>query len=383
MKNLIYLFLFTLVLGACSSGKKALEQGDYMQAIEKAVSRLGNDPDNKKAKRVLTDGYSLAMDYYQEEIDQTLSGNDPFKWGNTLGIMQRVNHLSDLIRQVPAARKLVPSPKTYTSELENVTGRAAEERYHAGILSLERPSREDAKEAYFNFQQADQLVRSYKDVLEKMAVAKERATIKVILEPIPLPSRRYELSANFFYEQVIDRMNQKFPRQSFVNFYTPEEADQMKLKYPDLIVRFEFYDFFVGRLNHYENQEALTRIVEREVEVKVGRDSVRIEKRQERLRGKIKIITDEVASGGLLNVKIAEFQSQKTILNEEVPGEFLWQNQYGVFVGDEGVLTKQQIRILNNRAVPPPAPQDMFIEFTRPIYVRLTDRLIAYFNKYN
>ena len=53
------------------------------------------------------------------------------------------------------------------------------------------------------------------------------------------------------------------------------------------------------------------------------------------------------------------------------------------FVGDEGVLTEQQIRIINNKAVPPPGPQDLFVEFTKPIYARLTDRLSQYFNKYN
>ena len=59
------------------------------------------------------------------------------------------------------------------------------------------------------------------------------------------------------------------------------------------------------------------------------------------------------------------------------------QNAIGVFVGDERVLTDQQVRILNNQAIPPPAPQDLFIEFTRPIYIRLTDRLTSYFRKYD
>lgn len=141
--------------------------------------------------------------------------------------------------------------------------------------------------------------------------------------------------------------------------------------------------FFVGQPRHYEHVEDLSRIIEKEVEVKVGRDSVRIEKRQEKLKGRIKIITDEVASGGLLNVRIEDFQSRKKVMDEEIPGEFVWRNQYGVFVGDERVLTDQQVRILNNHAIPSPAPQDMFTEFTRPIYIRLTDRLSTYFNRFN
>ncbi|WP_299576369.1 hypothetical protein [uncultured Sunxiuqinia sp.] len=383
MKNWGYLIVVLFLLGACSSGKKALDRGNYSEAIEKAVNRLSSDPDNKKAQNVVRNGYPMAMDYYQEEIDHILNGNDPFKWGKTLQVMNRVNHLSNMIRRIPAARKIVSSPKVYTSELSEATNRAAEERYQAGLMSLSRPTREDAKDAYYHFAQADQLVPSYKDVLDKMYLAKDRATIHVILESIAFPLRKYELSAEFFYEQVINRMKQLYPSSSFVAFYTPDEANRQQLDYPDMVVRMEFYDFFIGQPQHFEKQENLDRIVEREVEVKVGRDSTRIEKRQERLRGKIKIISDEVMSQGLLNVKIEEFQSRKLILSEEVPGEFLWRNQYGIFVGDEGVLTKEQVRILNNKAVPPPAPQDLFIEFTRPIYARLTDRLNAYFRKYN
>lgn len=383
MRNWVYWMVFVLFMGACSSGQKALERGDYIEAITKAVNRLSNDPDNKKARSVVKEGYPMAMAYYQEEIDQILSGNEPFKWGKTLNIMYRVNHLSDLIRRIPAARKLVPSPKVYTSELTTATERAAEERYQAGMVYLKRLTREDAKEAYFHFQQADELMPSYKDVLEKMQEAKEKATIHVILEPIPLPSRKYQLSSEFFYEQVINRMKQVFPPTGFVSFYTPDEAEKQEMRYPDMVVQMEFYDFFIGRPNHYEQVENLSRVVEKEVEVKVSRDSTRIKKVQEKLTGKIKVITDEVASQGLLNVTIQEFESQRQILNEQVPGEFIWRNQYGIFVGDEGVLTNQQIRILNNQAVPPPAAQDLFMEFTRPIYVRLTDRLINYFKKYN
>ena len=382
MKTWIYLIILTVVVASCSSGRKALQKGDYIQAIEKAVNRLSNDPDNKKAENVLTDGYPVAMDYYQEQIDQILSGNDQFKWGQTLGIMQRVNHLGEVIRRVPAARKLVPSPKMYTSEIADVTNRAAEERYQAGLASLARPNRDDAREAFFNFQTADHLVPSYKDVLEKMDVAKDRATLKVIIEPIPLPSKRYALSADFFYNEVINKMDQQFPANGFVNFYSPDEADKQKIRHPDMVVRLEFYDFYVGKPNHFETQQKLDRVVEKEVKVKVGRDSVRIEKRPQKFHGKIKIATDEVKSGGLLTVTIEDFQAQKILINENVPGEFTWQNQYGLFVGDEEVLTDQQIQILNNKAVPPPAPQDMFIEFTRPIFAQLTDRLTAYFNRY-
>lgn len=100
-------------------------------------------------------------------------------------------------------------------------------------------------------------------------------------------------------------------------------------------------------------------------------------------KGKIKIITDQVASGGLLELKAVEFQSQKIVFTDKIPGQFTWENKYGIFVGDKEVLDTYQVNILNNSFVLPPASQDMFVMFTKPIFNQLTDRLVNYFRQYN
>lgn len=383
MKHLYPLLFVVLLLASCSSGRKALDQGNFRDAISKAVNRLSQNPDSRKAQQVVADGYPMAMQYYQEEIDNTLSGNDPFKWNHTLAVMNEVNAISETIRRIPAARQLIPNPKIYTAELVSATEYAAEEQYLAGTAMLNRQNREDAKQAFRNFSECNRLINGYKDVLSLMAEAKDIATLRVIVEPLPAPSRTYALTADFFYTQVMQRMNQLYPEQSFVNFFTPEQAEKTKLKYPDMVVKLEFMDFYIERPHHYEQENMLKRDIEELVQVKVSRDSVRTEKRIVPVHGKLKVFTDEVASGGLVNVQVEDFQAAKALLNENVPGEFLWRNQYGIFIGDERVLTKEEVLILKNTAVPPPGPQDMFVEFTRPIYSRLTDRLNGFFRKYN
>ena len=67
----------------------------------------------------------------------------------------------------------------------------------------------------------------------------------------------------------------------------------------------------------------------------------------------------------------------------EVITEFVWLNQYGIFIGDDRVLTPQEVKILNNKAVPPPGPQDMFQAFTQPIYAQLVDQMNRFFRRYN
>lgn len=383
MRSYLLLLLTALfLLNSCSTGKKSLQQGNYYDALIKAVNRLSSDPNNRKATQVVRDGYPLAMAYYQEEIDKMVTGSDPFKWNRTLEIMQTVNQISDQIRRIPAARQLIPSPKTYTSELTDVQNRAAQEHYDAGMDLMDRKTRETAKEAYFHFRDADALVRGYKDTAEKMRKAKEMATLTVVVEQIPV-NGKYEYSAQFFYDNVFQMLSQRFQEKDFVHFFSPEEAERAKLKYPDMILRMGFYDFYIDRPQHFEEEKDLSKQIEEKYEVKISRDSTVTKTRQVTKRGKIKIVTDQVASGGLLEVKCVDFQSQKVIFTDKVPGQFTWQNQYGVFVGDKEVLDNNLSNIINNKVQMPPASQDMFVLFTKPIYNQLTSKLVNYFSQYN
>src|SRR5690606_8598894 len=116
MKKIIaVLGIFIILTTACSSGKKALQKGYYFSAVSKAVQRLKSSPDNKNALKVLKEGYQLALDWSQEEMDLILSSNAVFKWENAINQMVQVNRLSEEIRSTPAARRIIPEPKTYSS----------------------------------------------------------------------------------------------------------------------------------------------------------------------------------------------------------------------------------------------------------------------------
>ena len=68
MKNTVILFSVILILlGACSTGKKALQKGDYFSAVIKAVDRLKSAPENKNAIKVLREGYPMTLEWTQED----------------------------------------------------------------------------------------------------------------------------------------------------------------------------------------------------------------------------------------------------------------------------------------------------------------------------
>ena len=368
--------LLILILSSCSSGKKALQKGNYYSAVLQAVDRLKSSPENKNATTVLKDGYPLALEWTQEEMDLVLSSNSAFKWDQAINLMQQVNRLSDEIRSTPAARRIIASPKTYTTELNMAFEKAAEERYNAGLAALNINTKESAKEAFFHFSTADEYIPGYKNVNELMVSAKEMATTRVILETIPVHTERYRLSSEFFYNQVFEYLNNQYGPRSFVNIYTPFQAEREGLENPDLIVNIEFFDFSVGNLVHSEKEETVKKRVKVE-----SKDTTRAEYRN--YEAKIKTFSDQVLSGGNLRVRIAEPNTDKLLLDELVPGSFTWINEYAMFVGDEEALDKNQLELTKRKAVPLPPEQDLFIEFTKPIYSRLTGTLNRFFRRYN
>lgn len=371
----LFRLLLVLFFVSCSSGKKALQKGNYYQAVAQAVDRLKSDPDNGKATRVVKEGYPMAIAWSQEELDLALSSNAAFKWERAINIMHQVNHLSEQLRSTPATRKLIADPKTYTSELNMAYEKAAEERHQAGLHFLEQNTHEAARTAFNHFHKAEQLIPGYKNALQKMEVAKDLATYKVVVEAATVQSKTYQLSSEFFYNQIFEFLNNKYPESSFVNFYSPQQAEKFQIEHPDFIVQMEFYDFSVGNLVRNEKEEELTNRVK--VETK---DTTRVTYKT--YKAKLKTFSDKVISGGRLNYRIVDFGTNKLLREKLIPGSFTWENQYAIYVGDKEALSDKQFALTKNKAMPLPPQQDLFIEFTRPIYDRLSNELDQFFRRY-
>jgi len=374
--RLLLVSLMAILLASCSTGKKALQKGEYYSAIMQAVDRLKSSPDNKNASNVIREGYPMMLDWTQEEMDQVLSTNSTDKWERAISLMEQVNRLSSAIRSTPATRNIISNPKSYTSELTMAYEKAADMRYNAGLEELKLNTNESARRAYDDFQAANRYVEGYKDVQELMQEAKELATINVILQTIPTPSIKYKLSSEFFYDQIYKYLSNQYGPNSFVQVYSPYQAEKEALDQPDFVVDMEFFDFSVGNLTHSEKEESL----ENKVKIET-RDTTQVQYKT--YKAKLKTFTDQVVSGGRLRVRVYEPATDRLLIDDLVPGSFTWVNEYAMYVGDEEALNKQQIELTKRKVLPLPPEQDLFVEFTKPIYSQVTNKLNRFFNRYN
>lgn len=244
---------------------------------------------------------------------------------------------------------------------------------------MNRQSREAAKEAYHLFLEANEFSPGFKDVIDKMDQARFEATLKVLVQQIPTPGQ-YQLSSNFFQNKVEEYLHTRFRSNQFVRFYTPEEAEKTDLPYIDHYLAIAFDDFVVGNVFIKEKEEVVAKD-----SVKIG--EITMENGEKKsvygtVNAKVTSFKKQVVSKGLVSMQIRNADTKAVLTHEKFNGEFIWFSEWGHFNGDEKALKPEHITLIKKREIPPPPPQDMFIEFTRPIYSQLTSTLESFYSRY-
>lgn len=258
MKSIFYAYLIIiLVLSGCSSGKNTFERGNYYEAVMTAINRLRRNNDHKKSVETLRQAYPLAVAFYEDRAKTSLASSERFKWSEVVRSYTAINTMYDEIKRCPGCMAVIPNPVNYLSKLQEAKTNAAEENYAAGILALQTPTRESAKEAYGYFKIANDYVPGYKEVKDYLETALMAATVKIVVEPIPVHSRAVGVSAEFFNDRISEFLHSAAISE-FVRFYTRAEAQKIKLN-ADHIVQLEFDDFTVGEVYQHEKEIHLTK----------------------------------------------------------------------------------------------------------------------------
>lgn len=379
MRKLIFLFFIPLILSSCSSGKRAYEQGDYYDAVVKAVNRLRSKPNHKKSKETLRNAYPLAVSTMEADARQALSSNSPLKSKNALRVYERLHMLHDEIRRSPGALRVIPNPNNYFNTINDLKPQAAFEAYNEAERFMAIGNRESAKQAYFLYLEANEFVPGYKDVVQKSDEALFEATLKVLVRQIPVPTQ-YTLSSQFFQNKVEEFLQGSFNTNQFVRFYTPEAAEKTDLPYIDHYIEIAFDDFSVGNTFIQEKEEILQKdsVEIAQIELEDGSKKPVYGT----VNAKLTRFRKQVVSNGLLSLQIRDAHTNAVLSTEKFNGEFIWFSEWGFFNGDERALDEEHLQIVQQREVPPPPPQDMFIEFTRPIYNQLTRSLDNFYRRF-
>ncbi|MDI3322362.1 hypothetical protein [Pinibacter soli] len=374
---LLFVSATFIILSGCSAGKSALKKGDYYSACLQSIDRLRSSSANKKAIETLQEAYPMAVNYTkQEEIRLTQF----YKQGNYLLVYRNYEAMSNIARNIitsPGAMKVIPNPDSHTSELNKYRGLAADESYKMGESALNINTRESAKTAYYNFLQVQQIDPGYKDVNNKINDALWLATLKVMIDMAPITGA-YQVNGDFFYTQILNYTSSNL-KDKFIRFYTPSEAQEYQIN-PDQVMQIGFYDFVVG--NVYDSKNTYD----------VKRDSVKIGTSKDKtgtafdvygpVTARVTAYTRNIDSRGLLDVYITDYSTNRSLASRRFTGGYTWATSWGSFNGDERALTVDEREMIGRQPATPPPPQQLFVEFTKPLYTQATDFIRSFYSSY-
>ena len=374
------LVMMTLVLVACTTAKSQYEKGNYYDSVMRSVEKLRKSPNNKTARETLANAYPQAVNTFMDKLENEDHANIDFKFTKAVYTYQQLNKMYESIQRSPGAKQVITNPKKYYKTLDKIKPDAAEEQYAAGMYQLSMGNRENAKQAYHYFLKADKFVPGYKNVGENIDEAYHRSILHVVANLKPVQSRTYELSADVFYRQVENTLAQ-IENNEFIRFYTPEQAAKNDLQHPDQILELNFEDFVVGETHTKERIEKMERdsVVVGEITLDSGRKKEVIGS----VDAEVALFRMEVISRGLVNLSITKNgMEDKDLIYQDFPGEFVWFHEWGQFNGDQRALTDEQVAICNNKRINPVPPQQLFVEFTKPIHQQLHNKLLAFYKNY-
>jgi collagen triple helix repeat protein len=256
--NLITLaVLFVFTVHSCKTGKKAYQKGNYYQSVIQSVQKLRKSPNNKKAMESLREAYPLAIQTLELNTENLKASNDPSKWKLILANYNKINTMYEEILRSPAALKIIPKPKNYYTEIENVKKNAAQETYARALELLNRGTRQDAIMAYQLFDEVQSYIANYKDSLDKKEEARVMATIYVMVKQDPVPAN-FAVSGKYFRNKIDEYLHASESRINFIEFYTPEELVNLGIQ-PDHEITLRYMDFSIGNVYFKESSEQLTK----------------------------------------------------------------------------------------------------------------------------
>lgn len=382
LKQIIFLVLsgifFSGLFTECSSGKKALEHGNYYEASLKAINRLRSKPGSKNATRTLKQSYPYAVEYFEKQANAAMALNDPFKYSKIVGYYEQLNQLALEIERCPGAKTIIPNPKTYYEELSKARELGAEEQYELGVVEMDKNTRANAKQAYYHFVAADKMVKNYKNTSELIPQAKYFATLKVLLEQIPVSGTENELSSIFFYNEIMENLR-KNSATEFVRFINTTEMEMENME-PDQLLRMHFQEFVMGQTY---DKETIREVSKDSVVVgTVTLDDGTTLNAYNTVKAKVKVLHRELTSKGLLNVIIIENYNGQAISQKKFPGQYTWITEWGTYTGDERALSKEDAKLTKLQGENPPPPQHLFVEFSKPIYIQTVSYLKNFYSKY-
>ena len=373
-----FLLASILLLFSCVSAEKALDKGNNKDAVWKALDKLEKKPKDSKSLNILEEAYPLFLSEYKQEIADLENSYEDFKWEKILDRYETMEEAYRKVREIPTARRSFPDLYSYGFEIQQTEGKVLVERYEVGMELLAQGERQKAREAFDHFTFIMNRDTRYKDVSQRLEEARDLATVFVGIAPVEVPSFRYDRSAADFEYELTRRLSED-NRNDFVQYVLPTDRN-FPVEDLNHIVQMRFDNFRID--NGRDREQIFTRRRDNVAteEIVVG-DSTIV--RPVSVEAEVHCFTREIVASGDLEIQILDQNTNRIEERDRFNGNYTYLAEWGYFEGDSRALDSGDTQCMERRSAPtPPREEELFVEFTIPIYEQVLNFLEREYRNY-
>ena len=390
MKKLLLLSALVLLFISCSGRKqveKALNSGNYDQAINNALKKLNTNKDNKRKQ----DYAFMLQDAYYKVVERDLNKIEHYKKDNNPELNKSIfETYLDLDARQEAIKPILPlniNGKTLKFKFNDYGNQIIEWRektsdflYEKGLDLLESENKSDIREAHNTYKYIESINPNYDDTRELLDEAYQRGLDYVI---VSIENRTHQIIPRRLEDDLLNI--DMYGLNKFWTAYHSNTENNIKYDYamqlllkqinisPEQIKEREF-------LRKKEIVDGWEYVLDRNDNVKkdsLGND-IKVDKIIE-VRARYFEVEQFKSSQVLADVVYTDLKTNQILESFPIDSGFVFENIFATYRGDKRALNNEDRDIVRNRRIPFPSNEQMVYDTGED----LKQQLKSIINKYN
>ena len=389
MKKLLLLTTVFLMLVACNTRKqveKAVNSGNYDQAITTALDKLKNNKNKKRNKDyvlMLQDAYYKASERDLNTIEHLEKDNNPEAYQDIFELYSDLNRRQEAIKPILPlivnGKKIPFEFNNYSDDILNAKENVSDYMYEKGIDLLESDNKRTLREAYNTLDYLEHINPNYENTRELLDEAHQRGLNYVLV------------SINNETQQIIPKRLEadllNFDTYGLNKFWSVYHAVESR----DIV-----YDYAM-QLNLKQINLSPEKVSEREFlrekDIKdglkykldsagnVAKDSLGNDIKVDNIiRVKCRVLeTIQFKSAQVIaDVVYLELESNQILDTFTINSEFVFEHIYARFKGDKRALKNEDRNLTRNRHIPFPSNEQMVYDTGEDLKLQLKKIINSY-----
>jgi len=380
-KVLLTLVLITLFV-SCSSRKqveKAINSGNYEKAIYDALDKLETNK-NKKSKAdyiaMLKDAYVKSVHRDLDNIKLLKKDNNPEFYKTIYETYQKLHSRQEAIKPfmpLQVNNKTVSFKfNDYSNDILNAKEKASDYLYEKGITQLDSESKPEIREAHNTFKYIESINPNYEKTREFMEEAHMLGTSYVL---VGIKNQTEQIIPERLESDLLN-----FDAYGLNHFWTVYHASQDQNTDYDYAMTLQLKRINISPEQVKENQMVRERNIVDGWEYKLDRndnvmkDSLGNDIKVDKIinvKARYNEFTQLKSVQVIGDVIYVDLKTNNLIDTFTIESEFIFQNIYALFKGDQRALTKEERQLANNRSMPFPTNEQMVYDTGEDLKIKL------------